>query len=249
MTILLNNIYTAIEQQLVDTDQAMYLIYTSKSIDYPISAQKLLGLTKLKYIINGKISTTLYTEENVSLNVKGTIKPIYNTEISKSIPARICSLVAVKDPLTQNMKFPSGEVSIQQTADNFLGGEGLIAYHYLIFLFMFPIEGENNKRWEKHFNNSFEYRGARLRLRSKGTAAAFKRVVKKKDMGVFLYATYLFVKSSIRENKAYVKSIKNYMSEYDEWYTEAEIKVAKAKNLESLFKIVTATEGRLNVAI
>jgi len=249
MTILLNNIYTAMELQLIDTDQAMYLIYTSKTIDYPITPQKLLGLTKLKYIDTGKIGKALYTEQDVSLNIKGTVKPIYNTKISKEIPAKICSLVVVKDPVTQNMKFPSGEISIQQTADNFLGGEGLIAYHYLIFLFMFPIEGENNKRWEKHFNSSFEYRGARLRLRSKGTAAAFKRIAKKKDMGVFLYATYLFVKSSIRENKAYVKSIKNYIAEYDEWYTEAEIKVAKAKNLESLFKVVTATEGRLNVAI
>jgi hypothetical protein len=54
---------------------------------------------------------------------------------------------------------------------------------------MFPIEGENNKRWEKHFNN-FPYRGVRLRLRSR---QMFKKAVKTKDMGVFLYATYLFV--------------------------------------------------------
>jgi hypothetical protein len=249
MTILLNNIYTAIELQLIDTDQAMYLIYTSESIDYPITAQKLLALTKLKYIVSGKIGKDLFIEENVALDIKGTIKPIYNTEISKKIPTKILNLVGVKDPITNNLRFPSGEITIQQTADNFLGGEGLIAYHYLIFLFMFPIEGENNKRWEKHFNNSFPYKGARLRLRSKGTALAFKKVVKKKDMGVFLYATYLFVQSSIRENKAYVKTITNYISEYEEWYIEAEVKIAKAKNLESLFKVVMATEGRLNVAI
>jgi hypothetical protein len=76
---------------------------------------------------------------------------------------------------------------------------------------MFPIEGENNKRWEKHFNNNFPYRGVRLRLRSKGTAGLFKKAVKTKDMGVFLYATYLFVKSSVRENKSYVKSVTNYL--------------------------------------
>jgi hypothetical protein len=40
-------------------------------------------------------------------------------------------------------------------------------------------------------------------------------------MGVFLYATYLFVKSSVRENKSYVKSVTNYLKEYDEWYIEA----------------------------
>jgi cell shape-determining protein MreC len=68
-------------------------------------------------------------------------------------------------------------------------------------------------------------------------------------MGVFLYATYLFVKSSVRENKSYVKSVTNYLKEYDEWYIEAEQKRKKAKDLESLFKITSATEGRLNVAI
>jgi hypothetical protein len=67
-------------------------------------------------------------------------------------------------------------------------------------------------------------------------------------MGVFLYATYLFVKSSVRENKSYVKSVTNYLKEYDEWYIEQN-KSKKAKDLESLFKITSATEGRLNVAI
>jgi hypothetical protein len=249
MTILLNNIYTAIELQLIDSEQAMYLIYTYSSIDYPISSKRLLELTKLKYIVSGRIGKALMIEENISLNVSGTIKPIYNTEVSKKIPTKILNLVGVKDPITNNLKFPSGEVTIQHTTDNFLKGEGLIAYHYLIFLFMFPIEGENNKRWEKHFNNSFAYKGVRLRLRSKGSATAFKRIVKKKDMGVFLYGTYLFIKSSIRENKAYVKSISNYMSEYEEWYIEAETKIAKAKDVESLFRVKIATEGRLNVAI
>jgi hypothetical protein len=45
-------------------------------------------------------------------------------------------------------------------------------------------------------------------------------------MGVFPYATYLFVKSSVRENKSYVKSVTNYLKEY-EWYIEAEQKSKK----------------------
>jgi hypothetical protein len=39
--------------------------------------------------------------------------------------------------------------------------------------------------------------------------------------------------------------VTNYLKEYDEWYIEAEQKVKKAKDLESLFKITSATEGRL----
>jgi hypothetical protein len=116
---------------------------------------------------------------------KGTIKPIYNTEVSKKIPAKILALVGVKDPVTEQLKFPSGEVTIQHTADNFLLGEGLIAP--LPYLFIY-VSNRRRKQQEmgKHFNNNFPYRGVRLRLRSKGTAGLFKKTVKTKDMGVFL---------------------------------------------------------------
>ena len=56
-------------------------------------------------------------------------------------------------------------------------------------------------------------------------------------MGVFLYGTYLFIKSGVKENKSYIKSVSNYLKEYDEWYKEAEIKIKKAKNLEELLNI------------
>ena len=200
MTIILNNIYTALEEDIINKDQALYLIYNYKSIDYPISATDLFGLTKLKYIVSGRIGKTLLIEENIKGDLSGTIKPIYNSDISKEIPAKLCRLLCVRDKITNNLKLPGGEDSIKYTADNYLGGEGLIAYHYIIFLFMFPVAGEYNRRWEKHFTG-FEYKGARLRQRSKGTATAFKRIVKNKDMGVFLFGTYLFIQSCIRENK------------------------------------------------
>jgi hypothetical protein len=69
----------------------------------------------------------LLIEENIKLALKGTIKPIYNTEVSKKIPAKILALVGVKDPVTEQLKFPSGEVTHSPPR------EGLIAYHYLIF--------------------------------------------------------------------------------------------------------------------
>lgn len=249
MTILLNNIYSALEQSLIDQEQALYLIYTDKSIAYPLPAAKLFELTKLKYIVSGRVGKTLLIEENIKLNIKGTIKPIYNSEISKQIPAKLVMLLGVVNTETNKLRFPGGEDSVVYTADNYLGGEGLIAYHYLIFLFMFPVAGEYNKKWERHFFEKFEYKGARLRVRSKGTATAFKRIVKTKDMGIFLYGTYLFIKSCIRENKTFVKTISNYTKEYQEWYDEAAEQIAKAKDVESLFQITTAREGRLNVAL
>jgi hypothetical protein len=134
MTILLNNVYVALEQGIIN--QALYLIYTHREITYPIKVKELFQLTQLKYIVGNKIGKELLIEENIKLALKGTIKPIYNTEVSKKIPAKILALVGVKDPVTEQLKFPSGEVTIQHTADNFLG-EGLIAYHYLIFYLCF----------------------------------------------------------------------------------------------------------------
>lgn len=249
MTILLNNVYSYLEKGEVSAEQALYLIYTSREISYPIKAQELLELTKLKLIVNGKVSKEVYSEESVKTGLKGTIKPLYLTDISKQISTRLCNYVCVKNPITEGLLFPSGETTAHHTAENFLNGEGLIAYHYLIFMFLFPIEGETNKRWEKHFFNSTPYHGARLRQRSKSSANEFKKIARKKDMGVFLYGTYLFIKSGVKENKSYIKSVSNYLKEYDEWYKEAEIKIKKAKNLEELFNVNASTEGRLNVAL
>jgi hypothetical protein len=76
---------------------------------------------------------------------------------------------------------------------------------------MFPIEGEN-KRWEKHFNNNFPYRGS-ITPKIKRHSRTVQKQLKPKTW-VFSF-TYLFVKSSVRENKSYVKSVTNYLKEYD----------------------------------
>lgn len=253
MTILLKNILSALEQSLIDSEQALYLIYNERAIDYPITSKKLLELTKLKYIVSGRVGKILMEEENTKLALKGTIVPIYNSEISKKITPLLFKYLGVVDPETNKLRFPGGEDSVQHTADNYLGGEGLIAYHFLIFLYMFPssdnFKNKYNRKWEHHFFDNFSYSGPRLRVRSKSTATAFKKIVKTKDMGIFLYGTYLYIKSCIRENKAYIKSITNYTKEYHEWYDEAEEVIKKAKDVESLFKTTTVKEGRLNVGL
>jgi hypothetical protein len=54
MTILLNNVYVALEQGIINTDQALYLIYTHREITYPIKVKELFQLTQLKYIVEIK---------------------------------------------------------------------------------------------------------------------------------------------------------------------------------------------------
>lgn len=249
MVILLDNLQDSLEEGLITETQALYLIYTYQGLDYPIEPNDLLELTKLKYIINGKVGKILMTEESEGLKLKGTIKPIYCNDVSSKIPAKLCSLLSMANKDTGKFRFPGDETTAEITATKYLGGEGLIAYHYLIFLYMFPVEGEYNKKWDKHFLGTFPYKGARLRVRSKGTATAFKKTVKKLDMGIFMYGTYLFIQSCVGENRAYVKSITNYFKEFEEWYSEAEDKIKKAESIDSLFKANTTKGGRLHVSI
>jgi hypothetical protein len=69
MTILLNNVYVALEQGIINTDQALYLIYTHRET-YPIKVKELFQLTQLKYIVGNKIGKELLIEENIKLALK-----------------------------------------------------------------------------------------------------------------------------------------------------------------------------------
>jgi hypothetical protein len=54
MTILLNNVYVALDRQgIINTDQALYLIYTHREITYPIKV-KIVSALQLKYIVEIK---------------------------------------------------------------------------------------------------------------------------------------------------------------------------------------------------
>jgi hypothetical protein len=87
---------------------------------------------------------------------------------------------------------------------------------------MFPIEGENNKRWENISTIIFLTESSITPKIQRHSRTVQKQL--KPKTWCFPYATYLFVKSSVRENKSYVKSVTNYLKEYDEWYIEAEQK-------------------------
>jgi len=97
-----------------------------------------------------------------------------------------------------------------------------------LFLSMFPTSNEEkNKKWKKHFGENGS--GVTLRKLSAGTIRKFNAVWKKKDIGIFLLGTYLFICESYSEKQDvyYVKSLENYFSEWEHWYQEAEDKIAQ----------------------
>lgn len=249
MRILLNNVYEALEEEIITKDEALYILFTHSEEDYPIEPESLKKLVELKYIHNNKAGIVLLTEDSpIKGVIGGTMTANHFNDISKEIPVTLCKLLCVKDIKTGELKLPGTEDTINQTATTYLQNEGLIAYHYIIMLFMFPVKGKSNRRWEKHFS-SYEYKGARLRLRTKSTAKKFKVIAKNKDMGAFLYGTYLFIQSGIQENKTFIKTVANYLKEYDDWYDEAYEIIKDAKTVNELFTKTVAKEGRLNIAL
>ena len=246
---LLRGVKKSLEAELINESQALYLLYKHREMDYPIDAVDLLELTKNKFIVNNTVGRRAFLDVDADFVLSGNILPKYETELSKELTLHLCSLVCVKDPKNGKIKLPGSDNTIEDTATNYLGGEGLIAYHYLIFLFMFPVKGSTNKRWEKHFNNGKEYKGAKLRTRCGSTATKFKRIAEVYDMGVFLYGTYLYIQSCIQDDKPYIKTIRNYMLEFRDWYDEANEEMGKVKTVKELFKRNRPNNGPINVMI
>jgi hypothetical protein len=247
MTILLSNIYTALELDQISKEQALYLIFTHENLKYPIAPKELLHLTQLKFIVGNKVGRCLLETESSSKKLTGTIPARYDSEISKEVTKKLCRLLCEVDK-EGKLYLPGGEDSIEHTAENYLRGEGLIAYHYIIFLYLFPTVGDNNKRWEKHFTKT-QYNGARLRIRNANNSKIFLRIAKKVDMGAFLYGTYLFIQASLDGKKTYIKSINNYLAEYQEWYLDAQDKIKKAKSVEDLFRANKNSDNVVNIVL
>lgn len=237
MEILLENIATLLLNKSITEKQALYLIYLYNESAFIISGDLVLDLVDKMYIKSNKVHKSLLTTTSGVVNeLTGTILPIHKSDISKQLPKKLCKLFCVTDG-KGGLLLSGGteENAVEYTASKYLQKEGLITYHYLIMLFMFPVAGRTNRRWEKHFTKE-EYKGPRLRLRSKVHGRKFKAIARKKDMGIFLYGTYLYISSCIQGNKSYITTVNKYLDEYEEWYNEAADIINNNSDIKKLFK-------------
>lgn len=252
MSIFLDNIREYLEDERITENQALYLIFTKDEIEYPIDADDLMPLIEDGFITNNRISKGLLTEVRETSQLSGTIKANYSSEISKEVTKKLAKMFCMRDKKTGKVRLPGDEGEenpVARTAEKYLRNEGLVAYHFIIFLYLFPVKSPYNRKWEKHFTG-IAYKGAKLRTRSKVTGGLFLKVVKNKDMGAFLYGTYLFIESSIQGNQSFITTIPRYLKEMDEWYYMAEEAIKKAGSVEDLFKRRALNkEDRVNIAL
>lgn len=243
MEILLENLQNLLLNKKINKNQALYIIYKFNNLEYSITDILLYQLIDAGYINGNKVDKSLLITTRGTVNkLTGSIMPKFNSDISSAMPKKLCKLFCVVNAKgTLHLPGGTAEETVQYTATKYLQGEGLITYHYLILLYMFPLVGKTNRKWEKHFTKT-EYKGPRLRLRSKVHGRKFKAISRKRDMGVFLYGTYLYVASCIQGNKSYITTVNKYLDEYEEWYNEAADAIINARKIEDLFRIKHNTE-------
>lgn len=204
---------------------------------------------------NGVYTVDIPGEELLELVKKGFMKGNRVTqEAMERLDAALTDVKQVEIERTLvNAQYPiltkdTGQLT-KRLATHFLGDrltgkefERLLAYEknpiavpfLFIFLEMFPTSNsKKNAAWNKHFETKWGS-SVTLRKMSAGTARKFKKIWKKKDIGLFLLGTYLHVKESYNEDaeKYYCKSIENYLAEWEHWYNMAEDMLESGKLTE-----------------
>lgn len=252
MSIFLDNIREYLEDERISEKQALYLMFLKEEIEYPIEPDDLMSLVEDGFITNNRISKGLLTQVRETSKLTGTIRAEYMSEISKEVTAKLARMFCMRNKKTGLVKLPGDEGEenpVARTAEKYLRNEGLVAYHFIIFLYLFPVKSPYNKKWEKHFTGS-PYKGPKLRNRSKITGSLFLKAIKTRDMGAFLYGTYLYIESCIQGNESFITTIPKYLKELDEWYYIAVEAIKNAESVEDLFKRrALSKEDRVNIAL
>lgn len=88
---------------------------------------------------------------------------------------------------------------------------------YLTWLYLFPTSSDHlNKGWEYLFG--VKYDGVPLRKVIDSNLRNFKRIAYNKDIGVYIIATYMYIRSHIKDGKCFIPKITNFISEQEDVY-------------------------------
>ena len=112
---------------------------------------------------------------------------------------------------------------------DYFDGNDLLTSLYFTWLYLFPDNNstpENNAGWKNLFG--IDYNGVRLRLDTEGARKNFKKMVNKKDIGIFIFATYRFIKDHIRDGRHFIPKISNYYPVQEDWYDSTRELVEKS---------------------
>jgi len=197
--------------------QALYLWGVREQLTIEISALELKTLVE-KDLLKGNnlsakgIQALMDAEKSID-------NPVY---VDESLPILTSETAQIVKRLSNH--FMKNKLTIKEfdRIAEYAGKEIQVPFIF-IFLQMFPTSNaKENADWNTHFETIWD--NVTLRKMTTGTIKKFQAVWKKKDIGIFLLGTYLFIKGSYNEQSAkyYIKSLENYFLEWEHWYNEAQ---------------------------
>ncbi len=132
----------------------------------------------------------------------------------------------------------------KKIADRYFKGDETIARYFLIFRSLFPVKDrKRNAKWNTKFG--FIYDGIPLWDNSVRVAKKFIEIYRKKDIGVFLEATYRAVKDVTKpdEERTFMTKPYKFLLAYEDYYDDALELIKKRKET----KVKVDTTNKLNL--
>jgi len=241
---LLYEIKDIMKDHNLTAEQALYLLCEIENIEYDISARDLVSLYNKNLIVKGKVNQTLLFHlkkpKQLALDLKTHTKPI-GTEYSLKV-AEVIEKTFVPDMyLTEEER--------KRIADEFFKGDMEVARYFIIFKSLFPVrDKKRNAKWNKKFG--FQYDGISLWDESPRVAKKFHEIYRKKDIGVFLEATYQKVKDSTKfeDEVCFMTKPYKFLTAYGDYYEQAKTNMEeRQKRSEKSGNSGLEKQNKLNV--
>jgi hypothetical protein len=192
-------------------EQAFYLMCKINDIDHNISATDTVSLYNKGLLKNQMVNKTLlfhlHQGKQLTLDLPFSSEPKC-TDYTADIADRIEKVFVHDKLLTPEYR--------KAVADKYFKGDLSLSRYFIIFQSLFPVK-------DKAKNSKFIYDGIGLWDSSPRVAKKFIEIYKKKDIGIFLEATYTKVKDSIdfELSKCFMTKPYKYLLAFDDAYDDA----------------------------
>jgi len=217
-SLVLYKIKEIIDDHHLTLSQAFHLLCSIHNIENTIDPLEEVSLYNKKLLLpGGTVNQTLlfHLKQSVqlSLDLKVFVDPKGN-DYTLAIADRIEKEFVCDEFLTDAFR--------KKIADRYFKGDETIARYFLIFRSLFPVKDKKrNAKWNTKFG--FIYDGIGLWDTSPRIAKKFIEIYKKKDIGVFLEATYRVVKDtiSIDDERCFMTKPYKFLVAYEDHYDDA----------------------------
>lgn len=247
MQIALNNVIKLSKAIDINYNQSLYLWSIKFDLveTINISNTDILKLVELNLIEFNKLTSIGHELLDLMLKEETVVE---NTEVKKALYPKLTPMsgLAVKELANSFLKNKLNKQEVSRIS-TYTKNIYQVPFLY-IFLELFPTsDASKNKDWNQHFDT--EWDNVTLRKISRGTVKKFQSIWKSKDIGVFLVGTYLFIMSSRNDktNKFFIKSIENYLNEYEHWYYLALEKLENSERIKASDKVREINKSNTNI--